>query len=650
LTSLRSMLAESAQKVLISAVISNAKSIGEWLNGTNSEIVEGSNLIPTFRSVGFASWRDRLGRIEYVASLDPEQTEFFVPRVIESLPLKRKSAKEKDRIFPEKSDGQSIALYLGLKLVSKGSVAIFCGRKTTAASLCQRVIDLIERDVPFRLPSAYSDQDELRRLHYLHLQNLGAEAAATRCSEHGVVSHHGALPHGIRLAVEHSMREDLVRFVICTSTLAQGVNLPIRYLIVTSVYQGVERIKVRDFHNLIGRAGRAGMHTEGSILFADPVVYDHRRTRKDGWRWLQVKQLLDAKKAEPCISNLLSVFDPIESDDHKHAIQMGAMDFVNAYVNDPDAVTNLAEQIASEHKNFSKASVENQIAWKLNLISAVESFLLSNWDVNKATISREELVALAESTLAYFLAREEQQENIRNLFTLLAENISKRIVSPKRRRAFGKTLYGIRDAQLIEAWVEANVDELKSQNLLEVVWPIVASNIHNSVFVKCDQPAALLDVARAWVLGEPFHILHSIIEAAGAKLIWGTKRRAFKIEHIVELCESGLAYDGSLVAGALVEFARLNEDDESNELISRLRLFQKRLKYGLPTSGPITLYELGFRDRAIALELASTLSVESQNKTEVVKLLHDMKDQVLEVLGKYPRYFLQKLVEILATD
>ena len=65
------------------------------------------------------------------------------------------------------------------------------------------------------------------------------------------------------------MKEGLVRFVVCTSTLAQGVNLPIRYLIVTSVYQGKEQIKVRDFHNLIGRAGRAGMHTEGSILFAD---------------------------------------------------------------------------------------------------------------------------------------------------------------------------------------------------------------------------------------------------------------------------------------------------------------------------------------------------------------------------------------------
>jgi replicative superfamily II helicase len=41
----------------------------------------------------------------------------------------------------------------------------------------------------------------------------------------GIFSHHGNTPHGIRLAVEHAMRDDLVRFVVCTSTLAQGVNL-----------------------------------------------------------------------------------------------------------------------------------------------------------------------------------------------------------------------------------------------------------------------------------------------------------------------------------------------------------------------------------------------------------------------------------------
>jgi POLQ-like helicase len=381
LTSLRSMIPEKTQKVLISAVISNAEAVGKWLNG-EPNVVEGTSLIPTFRSVGFASWLDQLGRIEYVDSRDAEQNEFFVPRVIERFNIGRKKRERANRFFPEKTDGQAIALYLGLKLVPNGSIAVFCGRKSTAASVCEKAVDIIERGVPLALPSDYSNSQEVKRLTHLHVENLGADAPASKSAVHGIFSHHGNTPHGIRLAVEHAMRDNLVRFVVCTSTLAQGVNLPIRYLIVTSVYQGMERIKVRDFHNLIGRAGRAGMHTEGSILFADPVIYDKRKAQNDKWRWAQVKELLEPRNSEPCISNLLSIFDPIKSDDEKFTITMEALDFTKAYIDNPDKVAKLSAGIAAQHgdKKFSRDGVERQVAWRIGLICAVESFLLSHWD------------------------------------------------------------------------------------------------------------------------------------------------------------------------------------------------------------------------------------------------------------------------------
>jgi POLQ-like helicase len=112
------------------------------------------------------------------------------------------------------------------------------------------------------------------------------------------------------LAIEFAMKESLIHFVICTSTLAQGVNLPIRYLIVTGVYQGGDRILVRDFHNLIGRAGRAGMHTEGSVIFADTKVFDKKRDRRDRWRWRTAKELLDPSNSEPSASSISAIFEP----------------------------------------------------------------------------------------------------------------------------------------------------------------------------------------------------------------------------------------------------------------------------------------------------------------------------------------------------
>ena len=652
LTSLRSMIPAGTQKVLISAVISNAEAVGEWLNG-EPNVVKGTTLIPTFRSVGFASWLDQLGRIEYVDSRDAEQNEFFVPRVIERFKLGRKKRERTDRFFPEKTDGQAIALYLGLKLVPNGSIAVFCGRKSTAASVCEKAVDVIERGAPLALPSDFSDAQEIERLTHLHIENLGADAPASQSAAHGIFSHHGNTPHGIRLAVEHAMRDDLVRFVVCTSTLAQGVNLPIRYLIVTSVYQGMERIKVRDFHNLIGRAGRAGMHTEGSILFADPVIFDKRKARNDKWRWDQVKELLEPRNSEPCISNLLSIFDPIKSDDEKYTITMEALDFAKAYIDDPDEVAKLSAGIAAQHgdKNFSRDGVERQVAWRISLICAVESFLLSHWDESEDGLSEADVTRLAEGTLAFFLADAQKKEHIRELFQLLAGNISANITDPARRKIYGRTLYGIQDAQAIEGWVQTNADSLLSivdeTEALDLAWPLLTRHINSGVFTKFDKPEVLKEIAHGWISGKPFSDLLKIIRKRKAKMIWGTRRREFKIDHVVEVCEGTLAYDGALVVGAVSEFIETIDKDGTEDLINRLQIFQKRLKYGLPTETTIALYELGISDRVISQDLATLLNLTASQKTDLVKALKQDRDVATAVMEKYPSYFQDRMNELL---
>ena len=69
------------------------------------------------------------------------------------------------------------------------------------------------------------------------------------------------------------------------------------------------------------------MHTEGSILFVDPEVYENRKNSRGKWSWKQIKDLLNPNNSEPCISNLLSIFDPITSDDGKYYIDINALDF-----------------------------------------------------------------------------------------------------------------------------------------------------------------------------------------------------------------------------------------------------------------------------------------------------------------------------------
>lgn len=656
LTSLRSMLPEKAQKVLISAVISNAESVGEWLNGADSEIVIGMNLMPTYRSVGFASWLDQLGRIEYVSNQDAEKGEFFVPRVIESFKLKKKPREKKIRVFPEKSDGQAIALYLGLKLVSNGSVAVFCGRKPTASSICEKAVDTIERGIPLHLPNEFSDKKEMKRLHNLHLMNLGSEAAATRSARFGIFSHHGNTPHGIRLAVEYSMREGFIRFVVCTSTLAQGVNLPIRYLIVTSVYQGLDRIKVRDFQNLIGRAGRAGMHTEGSVLFADPVVYDKRKLRYERWRWNQVKELLDPTKSEECVSSLLQLIpleirnDRSKSTDKKdHSLSWDILAFASAYIGGWDELNEVVDQIVKKYgaSGFTAEKTRSQFLYFGQTLASIESYLLSSWDINDDEITDEDIDQLAEETLAYFLSDDENRNTIRDLFKLLAENISRNASDSGRRKVYGRTLYGIQDAQKVDDWVQANFKKLYSaQNddeIFDLIWPLLVKKVHNSSFAKCDNPSVLQKVVQDWICGKPFHELFSTLREGKAKLIWGTRRRQYKIDHVVEICEGGLAYEGALLIGAISELIGLVDQEETDEIINSLQFFQKRLKYGLPTEISISIYELGFSDRIIAQELSQFF--DSPNRSTIKKELKKNEAKFRELLEKYPSYYLSEIFE-----
>ena len=653
LTSLNLKIPQEAQKILISAVISNAKDIGEWLNG-ESNVVDGEALIPAFKSIAFASWLDQQGRIEYVNTDNIDRNEFFVPRVIEKIELNKKVGERKKRYFPEKGkgSGQSIALYLGLKLISNGSIAIFCGSKPVAVSICEKAIDIIERDIPLNLPKEYSDYQEVIRLRNLHVLNLGEDSSASIISQYGIFSHHGNVPHGIRLAIEHAMRENLIRFVVCTSTLAQGVNLPIRYLIVTSIYQAGEPIKVRDFHNLIGRAGRSGMHTEGSILFVDPEVYENRKNSRGKWSWKQIKDLLNPNNSEPCISNLLSIFDPITSDDGKSHIDIKALDFAKAYIYGSNDIHNLADEIVQKYhdKNFSHNGVTQKISWKINLICSLENFLLS-FESNEEKLTEANAIVLAEGTLAFYLADEEKKEQLRLLFKILADNIITNMKDSESRIVYGKTFYGIHDSQVILKWLSEYSDKLivaeNNNEIIEALWEIMKIYIHNNSFNKFNKPDILLEMVKKWVSGRSFSEIYQFSQDNDCKLGPSTRPRKIKIENIVDIFEGGIAYDASLFVSTLAEFTNLLERNDKIKLFNILQFFQKHLKYGLPTKTAIALYEMGFADRVIAQDLALSLGLISIEKQEIIEELKKNKEKSQEVMAKYPSYFQNEMLKIL---
>ncbi len=645
LTSLKKKIPPQAQTILISAVISNAEQIGTWLLGEGFEIVYGNDLLPTFRSIAFASWTDRRGQLKFVNPLNIDESEFFVPRIIEQFELNRKPRERIDRVFPERTEGNQISLYLGLRLIPNGSVAIYCGQKASVSTICEKAVDIFERGVPLLTPiSNGNDVAEIEKLSTLHVQNLGEISVFTRSARLGIFAHHNNIPHGIRLSIEYAIKEGLVGFVVCTSTLAQGVNLPIRYLFVTSTYQGADEIKVRDFQNLIGRSGRADQHTEGSIIFADPKIID-QHANEDDFYWDKAKHLLQAKNSEPCVSTLFSIFEHLMSKDERYFIKLGPFDLIRAYNDGNEAIEELVNNIVDRHADsgFTTPDLTKQIRYKTYLIGVVESYLMANWDESKSEFDEETVTDLAKGTLAYFLANEDQKEQIVELFGILARNIAEKVPVVKTRIIFGKTLFGLQDAVTISNWVNENIIQLisvsKDQDMLQALWPLISANVSTLSFRNCNRPDLLLIVAKKWLSGESFATTWDILASADARTI--TQSHRYKVEDMVDICENGFGYDGMLVLGAVIELIQTIDIAGIENLTQLLVNFQRKFKYGLPLLIQVVLYELGFSDRVVSIELSTLFQDVNPNRESVIRALQAQPDAVFAILNKYPAYFSQ---------
>lgn len=98
---------------------------------------------------------------------------------------------------------------------------------------------------------------------YVHKQYFLGETL-----KHGVAFHHGKMPQEVREKVEASFADPKspVRYVVCTSTLLEGVNLPAKNIFILSDKHGNSQFTKIDFENLVGRAGRLTYDFSGNVV------------------------------------------------------------------------------------------------------------------------------------------------------------------------------------------------------------------------------------------------------------------------------------------------------------------------------------------------------------------------------------------------
>lgn len=90
----------------------------------------------------------------------------------------------------------------------------------------------------------------------------------------GVGVHHAGMLPRYRLLVERLAQQGLLPVICGTDTLGVGINVPIHTVLLTALakYDGRKqrRLRAREFHQIAGRAGRAGFDTEGLVIAEAP--------------------------------------------------------------------------------------------------------------------------------------------------------------------------------------------------------------------------------------------------------------------------------------------------------------------------------------------------------------------------------------------
>lgn len=98
----------------------------------------------------------------------------------------------------------------------------------------------------------------------------------------GVGVHHAGMLPRYRLLVEKLAQQGLLPVICGTDTLGVGINVPIHTVLLTQLtkFDGrhMRRLNAREFHQIAGRAGRAGFDTEGRVI-AEATEYDIERAK-----------------------------------------------------------------------------------------------------------------------------------------------------------------------------------------------------------------------------------------------------------------------------------------------------------------------------------------------------------------------------------
>lgn len=633
LTTINNYISPDAQKILVSAVISKAEQLNSWINRGGIGIH--NNLIKTpEKSVAINTCKDGEVGLSFIDPIRNLEQEFYVPRVVKKSKLKKLDGEKKDRYFPDSANKHDLSIFYAIKLIKNGSVAIFCTRKDSVYKVLERFIDLRNRGVSLDEFGCSLRNEECLKIANLIEKHLGKENPLFKSASCGIVGHHSGVPNGIRIAEEYALKESLIQCVVCTSTLAQGVNLPIKYLIVSSINQSGNTIKVRDFHNLIGRTARAGKETEGTIILTDDIL-------RKKFEYNQYKHLLNANNAEECSSNLLKLVRDIKLGNQIIFPKEMLENYIKFRYTDRQNYIIVRKRIEDRSK---RNNIDFIILKKIDEIDRVlvslENFLIGFTDQGE-----DEYLDTIQTTYGYFLANEEEKNGLERIYTSIKNYIE--AIEDSEKKLYRKSLLGfIKMKELIEFIIEnfSRIDNADFDLLINLIADRLIKSVDCKVIPKLCDNRYVKEILKMWIEGESYiQIYNAYSEKVQMK--YGQRTRKISLSDVITLCDSDFGYASLNTIQSLIEI--LEDQGCCEKVLDSMNDILFRIRYGLPNIECVRIYELGFADRVISQEIASIIDKSkcgTKNKTK--NEIRGNKEKIKEILLEYPAYYMARLSKI----
>ncbi len=138
---------------------------------------------------------------------------------------------------------------------------------------------------------------------------------------HGVGVHHAGMLPKYRRVVERLTQAGLLKVVCGTDTLGVGINVPIRTVLLTSLVkfdgERMRHLSAREFHQIAGRAGRAGYDTVGEVLVMAPdhVIENRKLLAKAGDDPKKLKKIVRKKAPQGSVNWTDATFERLRDAD-----------------------------------------------------------------------------------------------------------------------------------------------------------------------------------------------------------------------------------------------------------------------------------------------------------------------------------------------